>query len=158
MGEFIGRPVLADHYHVKIQIQLVQFVQKSYIKSIYHHLFKIMASINVHQFSGKVFDKQVCYQVIKMNNSLVIWIAMESDPSFRELSVAMKTGYEKSPTAVKLMGDTSSLTSSTMAARLSKRCGKQVFVSFNVSDTNQEMFGKIEERLVEETVLAPHCF
>ena len=30
--EFIGRPVLADHYHVKIQIQLVQFVQKSYIK------------------------------------------------------------------------------------------------------------------------------
>lgn len=117
-----------------------------------------MSLIGVHQFSSQILDKHVCYQVLKMKDSLVIWIGMGSDPSFRELSVAMKTKYENSPTPTKLMGDACSLTSSTMAVHLSKRCQKQVFISFNVTDTNQEMVRKIEERLMEEIAMMPNSF
>jgi len=117
-----------------------------------------MCSIEIHQFSGQVLDRQVCYQVLKMEESLVIWIGMANDPTFRELSVAMKTEYDNSPTAVKLIGDVCSLISSTMAVHLSKRCQKQVFISFNIPETNQEMIKKIEERLMEEIVMVPESF
>lgn len=83
---------------------------------------------------------------------------MESEPAFKDLSLAMNTAYENSPTPVKILGDASSLTSSTLASRLSKRCKKPVFVSFNVPESNQEFFVKIEERLLEEMVMTPECF
>lgn len=117
-----------------------------------------MSLIGVHQFSSQILDKQVCYQVLKMKDSLVIWIGMGSDPIFRELSVAMKTDYENSPTSLKLMGDPCSLTSLTMAVHLSKKCKKQVFISLNVPDTNQEIIRKIEERLMEEIAITPESF
>lgn len=63
-----------------------------------------------------------------MKDSLVLWIGTESQPSLKEMAMAMATPYSKEPTAVKLMGDPSSLTSPSLAARLSKRCKKQVII------------------------------
>lgn len=114
--------------------------------------------IAVHQFSGKVLDKHICFQSLKLQDQLVLWIGMESEPAFKDLALAMTTAYEKSPTPVKILGDASSLTSSTLAVRLSKRCNKPVFVSFNISENNQEMFTRIEERLLEEMVMFPENF
>lgn len=117
-----------------------------------------MSPIGIHQFSGKVLDKNVCFQALKLTDQLLLWIGMESDPSFKDFAVAMSTPYEKSPTTIKILGDPSSLTSSTLASRLSKRCKKPVFVSFNISETNQELFTKIEERLLEEIIISPELF
>ena len=117
-----------------------------------------MSPINIHQFSGKVLDKNVCFQALKLTDQLLLWIGMESDPSFKDFALAMSTPYDKSPTTVKILGDPSSFTSSTLASRLSKRCKKPVFVSFNISESNQELFAKIEERLVEEMMISPDCF
>ena len=117
-----------------------------------------MFPIGIHQFTGKVMNKNICFQALKLKDQIVLWIGMDNDPTFKDLSLAMSTAYEKSPTSVKIMGDTSSLTSSTLAVRLSKRIQKPVFVSFNISENNQEMFTGIEERLLEEIMLAPECF
>ncbi len=117
-----------------------------------------MSPIGIHQFTGKVMDKNICYQSLKLKDQIVLWIGMENDPSFKDLSLAMNTAYEKSPTSVKILGDSSSLTSSTLATHLSKRCKKPVFVSFNISENNQEIFAKIEERLLEEITMAPEHF
>ncbi|KAI9565866.1 hypothetical protein GHT06_009663 [Daphnia sinensis] len=117
-----------------------------------------MSPIGIHQFSGKILDKNVCFQALKLTDQLVLWIGMESEPAFKDFALAMSTSYEKSPTTVKILGDASSLTSSTLASRLSKRCKKPVFVSFNISESNQELFTKIEERLLEEILISPESF
>lgn len=103
-------------------------------------------------------EKSVCFQVLKMNNQLVIWVGLESEPVFKELALAMTTTYQKSPTSTKLMGDVSSVTSCTLASRISQRCNKPVFVSFNIPDSNEDLFMKIEERLAEEMAVAPEFF
>ncbi len=116
------------------------------------------AALNIHQFSGKILDKTVCFQSLKLQDQLLLWIGLEKEPCFKELSMAMCTPYEKSPTPIRLLGDPSSSTSSNMASRLSKRCQKPVFVSFNVPESSQEIFTKIEEYLMEEMKLNPTCF
>ena len=117
-----------------------------------------MSLIGIHQFSGKVADKTVCYQALKLKDQLILWIGLENDASFKELSMAMSTAYDKSPTPVRLLGDPSSMTSSTLAGRLSKRCQKPVFVSFNVPNSSQEIFSWVEERLLEEMTISPQFF
>lgn len=114
--------------------------------------------IGIHQFTGKCFDKNVCFQALKLKDQVIIWIGTESDPTFKDLSLAMSTEYEKSPTSIKILGDSSSLTSSTLASHLSKRCKKPVFISFNMPDSNQEMITKVEERLIEEIMIKPESF
>lgn len=115
-------------------------------------------TIGIHQFSGKVLDQTVCYQALKFKDQLVLWIGLEKDPSFKELALAMITPYEKSPTPVRLMGDPSSMKSSNLAGRLSKRCQKPVFVSVNIPESSQEILAWMEERLLEEITLNPEHF
>lgn len=117
-----------------------------------------MSSIRIHQFYGRIQDKNVHFQAIRLRDQLVLWIGLEGEPTFNDLSLAMKTNYEKFPTSVKILGDTSTLTSSNLASRLSKRCQKPVFVSFNIPESSQEMFMKIEEKLIEEITVTPECF
>ena len=54
-----------------------------------------MSPIGIHQFSGKVLDKNVCFQALKLTDQLLLWIGLESDPSFKDFAVAMSTPYEK---------------------------------------------------------------
>ena len=103
-------------------------------------------------------DKQVLYLVYRMIDSLLLWIGLESDPSFHELSVAMMTRYEKDPMSTKLLGAPTSTTSSSLAARLSKKCNKQVFVSCNFPETDSSFLTSVEERLVEEMKMSPEAF
>lgn len=102
--------------------------------------------------------QSVCFQALSLKNQLFLWIGLESELVFKELSMAIGTLYEKSPTPVKLMGNMSSMISSNLASRLSKKMNKPVFVSFNIPEDNQELLAKIEEKLLEEINVAPHLF
>lgn len=93
-----------------------------------------------------------------MKNQLFLWIGLETEPAFKELSLGVGTAYDVTPTAVKLMGNISSIISSTLAIRLSKRCKKSVFVSFNLPEDNHDLVTKVEERLLEEIKLTPQFF
>jgi hypothetical protein len=98
------------------------------------------------------------HKVLSMKNQLFLWIGLEMEPTFKELSLGVGTAYDVTPTAVKLMGNISSIISSTLAMRLSKRCKKSVFVSFNLPEDNHDLVTKVEERLLEEIKLTPQFF
>lgn len=94
-----------------------------------------------------------------MKNQIFLWIGVESEPVFKELSLAVGTAYDKTPTAVKLIGNNlSSMISSSLASRLSKRCNKSVFVSFNLPEDNNDLVTNIEDRLLEEMKMSPQFF
>ena len=103
-------------------------------------------------------NNKVLFLVYQMKESLVVWIGCQNDPSLKELSLAMSTNYEKTPTPIKLFGSVSSITSQALAVRLSKKLKKQVFVSCNVPEEDQAFLTCVEKRLVEEIHNFPACF
>ena len=112
----------------------------------------------ITRFKSRVQDRTVAFQIYKLTNSLLVWIALEDNPNFKELSMAMRTPYEAAPTAVRLLGDFMSQQSSAMAARLARKTGKQVYVSCNVGEEDSATLAGAEKRLVEEMLARPDCF
>jgi len=72
------------------------------------------------------------------------------------------TPYDKKgmPTTTKIIGRTGDNLSESFAAKLTKRLGKQVYVSFNfdLGSMFSAVLGDIEQRLYEEISLCPDKF
>lgn len=110
-----------------------------------------------HQFSRHFNGAPVHFLVLRMDSSFFLWIGSQSR-TMSNLSVAMTTAYEKAPTASHLMGDASDPTSNALASKLSKRTGCQVFVSYNLANTDAATVNFVHECLVEELTLHPEKF
>ncbi|RNA25418.1 Proteasome assembly chaperone 4 [Brachionus plicatilis] len=71
---------------------------------------------------------------------LYLWVG-DSEAKMESLSCAIKTQYEKDPTAIDIMlinedqNNNSQNLSKELSIRISKKLNKQVFVSFNVSNS-----------------------
>ncbi|KAH7942058.1 hypothetical protein HPB49_020110 [Dermacentor silvarum] len=112
---------------------------------------------STHQFSRHFNGNSVHFLVLRMDSSFFLWVGSQSG-CLKNLSVAMSTAFEKGPTASSLMGDASDLTSNALAAKLAKRTGCQVFVSYNVPATDAATVNFVHECIVEEMSLMPHKF
>ncbi|XP_043277000.1 proteasome assembly chaperone 4 [Venturia canescens] len=94
------------------------------------------SSFKFHDFSTSVCEVRISCRIIKMEDSLYVWVGDFEDSKMNDLTVAMPSKYEKLPVATKIMGMTEDSTSTSLAKRLTKKCGKPVFVSFNVAVNN----------------------
>ncbi|XP_050037435.1 proteasome assembly chaperone 4-like [Dermacentor andersoni] len=112
---------------------------------------------STHQFSRHFNGNSVHFLVLRMDSSFFLWVGSQSG-CLKNLSVAMSTAFEKAPTASCLMGDASDLTSNALAAKLTKRTGCQVFVSYNVPATDAATVNFVHECIVEEMSLKPDKF
>ncbi|KAH9383511.1 proteasome assembly chaperone 4-like [Haemaphysalis longicornis] len=110
-----------------------------------------------YQFSRHFNGAAVHFLVLRMDSSFFLWIGSQSR-TMSNLSVAMSTAYEKAPIASHLMGDASDPTSNALASKLSKRTGCQVFVSYNLANTDAATVNFVHECLVEEMTLHPEKF
>lgn len=117
----------------------------------------IKPSFLLHAFQLELENRVIFYQVIKMKDSLYIWIGNKNNPLLSNLSLAMQTRYDKIPLATKLLGEELDTTSRNIACRLSKRLNKVVYVSFNVEESNFNV-PLIEKRLNEEINKYPDKF
>jgi len=106
-------------------------------------------SFKFHDFVVKVSDVNVNCQIIKMEDCLYLWIGDSANRSMDDLSFALKSSFEAQPIATKIMGSVADATSTNMAKRLSKKFGKPIYVSFNVTADNITLPG-IERRIQEE--------
>ncbi|CAK8688824.1 unnamed protein product [Clavelina lepadiformis] len=97
-------------------------------------------------------DTLVHIHILHLNNSQMLWIN-KNTPSMENLAVATQTKYEKSATAVNLLGDMSDPISANLAQRLSKRTGKQTYVSCNLPGTDTELLPKVEQLLIRDLIL-----
>ncbi|KYM99049.1 Proteasome assembly chaperone 4 [Cyphomyrmex costatus] len=106
-------------------------------------------SFRFHNFVVKVSDTNINCQIIRMKDSLYLWIGDSINGSMEDLSFALTSSFERQPIATKIIGSIADATSTNMAKRLSMKLGKAVYVSFNITPNNIILPG-IERRIQEE--------
>lgn len=114
-------------------------------------------SFGIHTFVASVCDLDVQFQIFKMDGSLLVWIGSLLEPTFQDLTLAMKTRYDALPLTTKLLGEGVDMVSSNLASKLVKKLGKPVYVSFNLP-IDKLLLPGIEQRLLEEIQLSPEKF
>ncbi|XP_064639815.1 proteasome assembly chaperone 4-like [Lineus longissimus] len=113
-------------------------------------------SKNEHDtFSDSLLDLEVNFQVIKMEGSFFLWIG--KDPYFGNLAMALTTKFEKNPLGTHLHGDRNDDFSITLAQKLAKKTGKQVFVS-SCLPHDRQLMPLVEKRVAEEMKVNPDKF
>ncbi|NXS31344.1 PSMG4 protein, partial [Pomatostomus ruficeps] len=110
---------------------------------------------------------------MRLRDSLFLWVG--AAPALASLAVAMCSPRDSIPVAASLLGDPSDTASSCLAQRLG-RCGragvrgsrlppgtrgktkKQIFVSYNLQNTDSNFTLLIENRIKEEMTAFPEKF
>lgn len=112
------------------------------------------SSFKCHEFTHFMFNFNVKFEIVKMKDSILIWIGDFEKPLLLDLSYGVQTKYEPLPTTTKILGTASSDTASMMIAkRLAKKLKKPVYISFNLPLTPNNLLKDIEIRLIEEIEL-----
>ncbi|XP_040859236.1 proteasome assembly chaperone 4-like [Ochotona curzoniae] len=76
----------------------------------------------------------------------------------RNLAVAMCSRYDSIPVSTHLLGDASDTSSTGLAQRLARKTNKQVFVSYNLQNTDSNFALLMENRIMEEMEAFPEKF
>ncbi|XP_043575410.1 proteasome assembly chaperone 4 isoform X3 [Chiloscyllium plagiosum] len=95
-------------------------------------------ALSVHNFSEKLSEQMVHFHVLRMKDSFFLW-----DPM---------------PVSTLILGDSSDTTPNSVAQRLAKKTGKQVFISYNLPSTNTSLSLQVENRIKEEMKAHPDKF
>eukprot|EP00871_Galdieria_phlegrea_P002758 jgi/Galph1/3483/GphlegSOOS_G2183.1 len=103
-------------------------------------------SFRRYEFQEKWDNVIVYFEVLKMKDSLYIWLGFER-PLMKCLSVAFPTSSGSANS--KLFGPSKD-ESQLLATRLAKRFECPVFVSLGWVDVSTDLFTAIERRLVQE--------
>ncbi|XP_006138880.2 proteasome assembly chaperone 4 [Pelodiscus sinensis] len=112
--------------------------------------------ISLHDFSGRAGEQLAHFHVMRLRDSLFLWVGAE--PALRSLAVAMCSPHDSIPVSTSLLGDASDTTSNSLAQRLAKKTKKQVFVSYNLPNTDSSFMLHIENRIKEEMKAFPEKF
>lgn len=117
----------------------------------------IPSNFQLHSFSVQIENDTIFFQVIKMKDSLYIWIGDRNKPLLINMALAMNTKYDKTPLTTTVMGDHMEIHSRNIACRLARKLQKVVYVSFNVAETLFNV-SVIEKRLNDEIKKYPEKF
>ncbi|XP_001607986.1 proteasome assembly chaperone 4 [Nasonia vitripennis] len=105
-------------------------------------------SFQFHNFHDQVGEVRLQCQIMKMDQSLYLWVGDYNDRSMKDLALAF--AMDKKPAvSTKIMGPIADEISCNVASRLAKKTGKPVYVSFNVNVDNLTL-PNVEKRIHEE--------
>nr|UCK81624.1 proteasome assembly chaperone 4 [Arenicola marina] len=107
--------------------------------------------LNLYSFSERLMDTNVNFQVFKMQGSFYLWVGTKPE-TMSNLAVAMKTQFDPEPSSCKVLGKFTDSTSTTLAQKLAKKTGKQVFVSYNIATEDTMMLPLVEKRIMTEMI------
>lgn len=120
------------------------------------HFISFLESSSTYTFTETVADIPVTFYIIKMKSCLFVWIGDKG--VFENLAVAMNTTYNAMPIATSVMGHLGNDDSCSLATKLSKKTGKQVFASFNLSKTENNVLLNVSQILMEKIKNHPDKF
>lgn len=113
------------------------------------------STFNSHLFTGEVTGKTVNYRVLKMQDSVFIYIGKKDEEVLEGLAVGLLSPYENRDAV------TTSILESTeshdIAKKLAMRLSKPVFVSCNIS-LDRITAPVIESQLIQEIKERPELF
>ncbi|XP_064282035.1 proteasome assembly chaperone 4 [Passer domesticus] len=112
--------------------------------------------IALHDFSGQLGEQRVHFHAMRLRDSLFLWVG--AAPALASLAVAMCSPRDSIPVAASLLGDPSDTASSCLAQRLASKTKKQIFVSYNLQNTDSNFTLLIENRIKEEMTAFPDKF
>ncbi|KAJ6664535.1 hypothetical protein lerEdw1_007192 [Lerista edwardsae] len=123
--------------------------------------------ISLHNFCGCLAEQRVHFHSMRLRDSLFLWIGEGSQLS--NLAVAMCTPRDSIPASTLLFGDTSDSTANSLAQRLegdaewflfvlASKTKKQIFVSYNIQNTDSSFILLVENRIKEEMAAFPEKF
>ncbi|XP_043853680.1 proteasome assembly chaperone 4-like [Dromiciops gliroides] len=112
--------------------------------------------ISLHNFSVRLWEQLIRFHVMRLMDSLFLWVG--TTPNLHNLAMAMCNRYDSIPVFTSLLGDTSDTTSNCLAQRLASKTKKQVFISYNLQNTDSNFTLLIENRIKEEMEAFPEKF
>ncbi|XP_064017186.1 proteasome assembly chaperone 4 [Pogoniulus pusillus] len=112
--------------------------------------------IALHDFSGRLGEQRVHFHAMRLQDSLFLWVG--AAPALASLAVAMCSPRDSIPVAASLLGDPSDTASASLARRLASKTKKQIFVSYNLQNTDSSFTLLIENRIKEEMMAFPEKF
>ncbi|XP_041454729.1 proteasome assembly chaperone 4-like [Lytechinus variegatus] len=113
--------------------------------------------LSVHSFSEQLLDQEIFFHVTKMKDSFMLWIG-KKPASLKNFAVAISTKFNSEPSSSMLMGEVTDVQPTTLAQKLAKSTGKQVFVSCNLPMADPLMLSLVDKRLTEEMKANPDKF
>ncbi|XP_064363164.1 proteasome assembly chaperone 4 [Dromaius novaehollandiae] len=114
------------------------------------------AGIAVHDFSGQLGEQLVHFHAMRLRDSLFLWVG--AAPALASLAVAMCSPRDSVPVSASLLGDPSDPAAVSLARRLARKTKKQIFVSYNLQNTDSNFSLLIENRIKEEMMAFPEKF
>ncbi|XP_078055147.1 proteasome assembly chaperone 4 [Mustelus asterias] len=113
-------------------------------------------TLAIHNFSEKLGEQTVHFHLLRMQGSFFLWVG--STPTLSNLAVAMCSKFDSMPVSTLILGDASDTTPNSVAQRLAKKTGKQVFISYNLPSSNASLSLQVENRIKQEMVTHPDKF
>ncbi|XP_070536137.1 proteasome assembly chaperone 4-like [Ptychodera flava] len=113
-------------------------------------------STQIYNFSERLLQQLVHFHALKLTDSVFLWIGTGT-ANLSSLAVAMTTKFDNIPASASLLGETSDTPSMSLAQKLAKKTGKQIFVSYNLQ-TDPMLLPLVEKRLIEEIDRYPDKF
>ncbi|XP_068788071.1 proteasome assembly chaperone 4 isoform X2 [Struthio camelus] len=114
------------------------------------------AGIALHDFSGQLGEQLVHFHAMRLRDSLFLWVG--AAPALASLAVAMCNPRDSVPVSASLLGDPSDPAAASLARRLARKTKKQIFVSYNLQNTDSSFSLLIENRIKEEMMAFPEKF
>lgn len=119
----------------------------------YNKVEYIASKFIVHKFSELISERKILYQVIKMTDSLIIFINDKDNMQLSNIFVSLISQYDDLPIGTKILGNfTEEAVSKNMAQRMSKKLKKTVYVSCNLEEDSR-LLPLVEKRIYEEIKL-----
>jgi hypothetical protein len=118
---------------------------------------KSASSLKMHTFSEELSSVNVSFEVLKLENSLFIWIGDENR-SFSDMSVIMNLPPNEVTTS-RLLGSVHMTTSSDlMGKRISLKLEKPVYLSYNLPMEDNILMKAVEKKIQSEITSNPDNF
>lgn len=113
-------------------------------------------SLIASSFSDSLCSTDIVFQVLKLKNSVYVWIGNAEDKRLDDLSLAMLMP-DSDIVSSRLMGNI--LTPTTLITkRLCKKLGKPVYLSYNLPQSDNMLLEVVNKRLNKEIEQHPEKF
>ncbi|CAG9766499.1 unnamed protein product [Ceutorhynchus assimilis] len=111
----------------------------------------------IHKFTDTILDKKIIFQIVNLENSIMIYINNIDEPICNNLDLAMCTRFSSTPQTTSLIGAKAESSGSNVAGRLAKKLNKTLYLSLNLEDS-RFMVPLVEKRLIQEINQFPGKF
>lgn len=113
--------------------------------------------LKMHTFSEELSSVCVSFEVLKLENSLYIWIGNENR-TFSDMSIAMGVPPNEVATT-RILGSVHMQTpSDLMGKRISLKLKKPVYLSYNLPMDDSILMKAVEKKIQSEMAASPHHF